>query len=122
MTSKVRGIRGAITVSENSMESIIDGTETLLKVMIEKNNVINDEICSIFFSVTNDLNKTFPAKGARTLGLVSTPLLCLNEIPIEGDLPFCIRILIHYNTDATQNEIQHIYLRNAKKLRPDLKS
>lgn len=120
MAYKVRGIRGATSVSENSEASILNGTKELLKIMIDKNEIPIDEICSIFFSATNDLNKVFPAKAARDLGLKNTPLICMRELDIENDIKFAIRVLIHVNTLKKQNDMKHIYLNDAKKLRPDI--
>ena len=116
----VRGIRGAITVKNDTPNEIIEETTLLLKEMIEKNNVKTDEICSIFFTVTQDLKSEFPAVAARKLGLTNTPLLCMTEIPVEKALKKVIRILIQFNTDLPQKNIQHIYLKDAIKLRPDL--
>ncbi len=120
MTSKVRGIRGAITVANNTKEDILEGTTILLDEIIKNNDLILEDICSIFFTVTPDLNQEFPAKSARDLGLSSTPLICMTEIPVEGALNKCIRVLMHYNTDKQQSEMNHLYLREASKLRPDL--
>jgi chorismate mutase len=116
----VRGIRGATTAGENTQEAILESSTLLLKKMIEKNQVIIEEICSIFFSVTPDLDKEFPAKSAREIGLRDTPLICMTEIPVEGDVSKCIRILIHLNTNKAQKEMRPVYLGGAKALRPDL--
>ena len=115
-----RGVRGAITVNNNNASEILSATKQLLHSMLEKNNIIIDNISSIFFSVTNDLTAEFPAKAARDLGLDYTPLLCLNEIDVDNGLEKCIRLLMHVNTDTPQKEIHHVYLENATKLRPDL--
>lgn len=120
MCTKVRGIRGAITVEENTKEAILEGTTELLKEMLETNNVPKEEICSIFFSMTSDLDQEFPAKSARELDLLYTPLLCMKELPVKSVISKCIRVLIHFNTKQLQKDIRHIYLRDAKKLRPDL--
>ena len=116
----VRGIRGAITVNDNTIEDIMAGTRELLTVMMTENEIDKDEIVSIFFSVTHDLNATFPAKAARELGLLETPLLCLNELDVPDSLSKVIRILIHVNSLKKQSEMTHMYLKDAIKLRPDL--
>lgn len=116
----LRGIRGATTVKNNTEDQILEETEKLLQEMVDANQIQVEDIASIFFSTTSDLNATFPAKAARTLGLTSTPLLCLNEIPVPGSLPMCIRILIHTNSPKPQSEMTHIYLKEAIKLRPDI--
>ncbi|MAH80450.1 MAG: chorismate mutase [Rickettsiales bacterium] len=116
----VRGIRGAITVSENTINDIIEDTKILLTKMIAENDIDQTEIVSIFFSITKDLNATFPAKAARELGLHDTPLLCLNELDVPNSLEKVIRILMHVNSLKKQTEMKHIYLKEAIKLRPDL--
>ena len=116
----VRGIRGAISAQNNTKKDIVNETKILLQKMIQENNIKIEDICSIFFSVTHDLTAEFPALAARQLKLSYTPLLCLTEIPVPGSLDKVIRILIHSNTDTPQKEIQHIYMKNAIKLRPDL--
>lgn len=121
MTSNyaVRGLRGATTITENTKEAIVDGTKTLLQVLLSQNNCSEADICSIFFSTTHDVNAVFPAVAARELGLQNTPLLCLNEIDVPDSLKLCIRILIHINTTKSQSEMKHVYLNNAKQLRPE---
>ena len=116
----VRGIRGAITVDHNSKEEIVKETEHLLSVMVEKNHINKEDVCSVFFSVTTDLTSEFPAIAARKIGFTHTPLLCLTEIPVPGSLEKVVRILIHLNTDTPQKDMVHVYLKNATSLRPDL--
>jgi chorismate mutase len=117
----LRGIRGATTVTENTSQNILDETKNLLTKLIEENQLIIDDIASIFFSVTSDLNAEFPAKAAREMGLEHTPLLCMTEIPVPNSLAKCIRILIHMNTTKNIHELKHIYLKNATTLRPSPK-
>ncbi|MBT5856004.1 chorismate mutase [bacterium] len=118
-TTYFRGIRGAITVDQNDRAEILTNTRELLDTLIKENNIHTDDIASIFFSVTQDLNAEFPAVAARDMGLVHTPLLCLNEIDVPGKLKLCIRVLMHVNTPKAQKEVRHAYLRNAVSLRPD---
>ena len=87
--------------------------------MLQQNELDIDEIASVFFSVTQDVNAEFPAVAARGLGLVHTPLLCLTEIPVPDSLVSCIRILIQVNTEKKQQEMVHSYLKKAAALRPD---
>lgn len=115
-----RGIRGAITITENNETPIINGTVHLLTKMIEANQLSDTDIVSIFFSVTEDLNATFPARAARNMGLTDTPLLCFHEIRVPNGLSKCIRILMHVNTTTPKSHIKHIYLENAESLRPDI--
>ena len=115
----IRGIRGATTVHYNTKENILEETKILIKHMMSINNVTKDDIASIFFSVTKDLDAAFPAEAARALSLNYTPLLCLNEIDIPGGLKKCVRILMHVNTQLIQKDIQHVYLNEAVILRPE---
>ncbi|WP_408956524.1 chorismate mutase [Natroniella sp. ANB-PHB2] len=117
---KVRGVRGATTVQENTEQEILKATRELLEEMLKLNEIKEDNITSIFLSMTSDLDQVFPAVAARRIGLTDTPLLCTQELEIEGALERCIRVLIHYNTTKTLTEINHIYLREAENLRPDI--
>jgi len=116
----VRGIRGAIDASENSADEILQKTEILLRQMLEKNQVDAEAIAAIFFSLTTDLNAAFPAAAARKIGLTQVPLFSSVEVAVPGALPRIIRILILANLERAQNEIFHVYLGEARKLRPDL--
>lgn len=118
----VRAIRGATTVVENNAEEILKETERLLKEIYEKNRLKEEDIISIIFTVTNDLNATFPAIAARNLGWTSIALMCTNEINVPGSLEKCIRVLFHVNSDKQNDEIKHVYLNDAKVLRPDFVS
>jgi len=117
---KVRGLRGATTVEANDREAILSATEELLRALVEANDLHLDEVASVLFTVTADLNAEFPALAARRMGWLQTPLLCTTEIPVPGGMERCIRVLIHVNTTKEQNEMRHVYLREAQKLRPDL--
>ncbi|MFK2824210.1 chorismate mutase [Bacillus sp. B190/17] len=117
----MRGIRGATTVKENNEQEMIDCTEILLKEMIEQNHLQPEDVCSVFISVTNDIDAAFPARALRQLpGWEYVPVMCMSEIPVPGSLAQCIRVMMHVNTTAAQQEVQHIYLEEAVKLRPDL--
>ncbi|HEX3033295.1 MAG TPA: chorismate mutase [Bacillota bacterium] len=116
----VRGIRGAINIYENTKEAIGEATKALLEQLIRENQLASEDIVSIFFTVTEDVNQAFPAVSARELGLVFVPLLCSMEISVPGSMPMVIRVLVHVNTTKTQREIRHIYLRDTVRLRPDI--
>jgi len=117
----VRGIRGAISVIENSEREIISKTRKLLDEIIKNNPSLKPEdIGSIIFTVTDDLNAAFPARAARELGWNEVPLLCSKEINVPGSLPKCVRVLIHWNTENLQEDIKHVYLDEAIRLRPDI--
>ena len=117
----IRGIRGATTVTADEPELILQATRELLEEILAENEGMRPEdVASAVFTVTDDLVSTFPAQGARQMGWGLVPMLCAREIPVPGSLPRVIRVLVHWNTDLAQNEITHVYLRDAVRLRPDL--
>ena len=117
----IRGIRGATTVPADDPDLILDATRELLEEILAENDTMRPEdIASAFFTVTDDLASTFPAQAARQMGWSLVPMLCAREIPVPNSLPRVIRVLVHWNTEISQNEITHVYLRDAVKLRPDL--
>ncbi len=116
----IRGVRGAITVAVDSQEAILAATGQLLQTMIERNNIAEDEVASVLFTTTPELTAVYPAKAARLLGWTRTALMGFVEADVKDGLPKCIRILIHWNTDKTMDEIQHVFLGDAGRLRPDI--
>ena len=119
----VRGIRGATSVENDVSEEILSATRELLHELLKSNGINEfDEIVSAIFTTSHDLTSTFPAEAARAIGMKQVPLLCASEIAVPGSLPRCIRVLLHINTDKKQAEITHVYLREAKRLRPDMAS
>ena len=117
----IRGVRGAITVDANSADAILGGTQELLTTMIASNRIAEEEVASILFTATPELTAAYPAKAARMIGWTRTALMGFVEADIDDGLPMCIRVLIHWNTDKALEEIQHVFLRDANRLRPDLK-
>jgi len=115
-----RGVRGATTAEANQREDILTATRQLLALLIRQNNIQPADIASAIFSTTPDLNAEFPALAARQLGWLEVPLLCTHEANVPGSLQKCIRVMVHWNTDKPQNEIVHVYIREATRLRPDL--
>jgi chorismate mutase len=116
----VRGIRGATTVEGQDAEHILEATEELLEVMIERNQLDSKEIASAWFTATPDLTSCFPAYAGRRLGWIDVPLICAAEIAVPGALAGVVRVLLHYNTDLPQAAMHHVYLRGAVVLRQDL--
>ena len=117
----VRGIRGAITVEENTRESILEATREVFAAVVKANNVTPEQVAFIQFATTVDLNADFPAEAVRRQeGWQLVPLLCGHEMDVAKGLGKCIRILVTVNTEASQEEIEHVYLRGAKVLRLDL--
>jgi len=115
-----RGVRGATTVEHNEREEILSATRQLLALLIRSNDIEAADIASAIFTTTPDIDAEFPALAARQLGWLEVPLICSHEMTVPGSLPLCIRVLIHWNTAKTQAEIEHVYVREAKRLRPDL--
>jgi chorismate mutase len=117
----IRGVRGAITVNENDEQEIIFATERLLNEAVTSNDIAPDNVASIFISATDDVDAAFPARALREMdGWTYVPVMCMQELAVPGSLQKCIRIMIHLNTEKTQEEIKHIYLEGAAGLRPDL--
>ncbi|MCO6438525.1 MAG: chorismate mutase [Phycisphaerae bacterium] len=116
----VRGVRGATTVTRNQKEEILEVTKELLSTMLEVNEIDTEDIASAWLTTTPDLYAEFPAVAARQIGWTQVPLMQSHEMSVPGMLPLCIRVLLHWNTEKTQSEIRHVYLREAARLRPDL--
>lgn len=114
-----RGVRGATTADANTPEEILAATRQLLGMMIRQNGIKPEDVASIIFSTTHDLNAEFPALAARQLGWMDVALICTNEVDVPGSLQQCIRILIHWNTEKPAEEILHVYIKDAAGLRPD---
>jgi len=113
-----RGIRGASIISANNKESILAATEELLVEMTQANKIEIKNIAAIFFTTTPDLDAEFPAAATRKLGWPpNLALLCGHEMNVPNDLPRCLRILMLVNTEKEPEEITHIYLGEAKKLK-----
>ena len=115
-----RGVRGATTIKRNEREEILSATRELLALLIRRNDIEAEDVASAIFTTTPDIDAEFPALAARQLGWLDVPLLCGHEMTVPTGLPLCVRVLIHWNTDRAQQEIHHIYVRDAESLRPDL--
>ena len=116
-----RGIRGATTIESDTKDNVLSATKELLEAILRVNSDLKtDDIASAIFTVTDDIVSAYPALAARQIGWTQVPMMCAREIPVEGSLRLCIRVLIHWNTEKPQSEIKHVYLREAVKLRPDL--
>ncbi len=116
----VRGIRGATVVNADTPDALLAETRNLLERIVEVNGIAIEDVASIIFTTTPDLQSEFPARAARLLGWSSTPLLSAVEVNAPHGVPRCIRVLLHLNTDKSQAEMKHVYLGAAKHLRPDL--
>jgi chorismate mutase len=114
-----RGVRGATTAAENTREAILAATRELLEEIVAANDLFSEDVASVFFTLTHDLNAEYPALAAREMGWIDVPLLCAQEIDKPTALPQTIRVLLHWNTTVPQSEISHIYINGAEALRPD---
>jgi chorismate mutase len=120
MTLMCRGVRGATTVREDTGEAIWRATRELMLEVIKANGIEEDDVASVIFTTTPDLTAAYPAKAARDLGWHRTALMGCQEMDVPNGIPMCIRVLIHWNTTKTLDEIQHVYMKGATALRPDL--
>jgi len=117
---RVRAARGAIVTVGPLADDVLTSTERLLSSMIEANAVAVGDLVSILFTATEDLRSAFPAEAARRMGLGAVPLLCAQEIPVEGSMPSVVRILMHFYTARAPEGVVHVYLDGAESLRDDL--
>lgn len=117
---RVRAVRGATTVPEDTREEIVSATATLLEEMLARNEIERDDLVSIVFTATPDLRAEFPAAAARGIGISEVPLLCARELDVEGAMPLCIRVLMHAYTERDLRSLRHVYLGDARQLRTDL--
>lgn len=118
-----RGIRGAITVDANTKDDVKSAVIELLQEIKRKNNYEEKNISHVIFTLTKDIDCVYPAKIAREefSSWKYVPMMCVNEMNIENSLEKCLRVLIVVNTQSDQDEIKHVYLKGAMKLREDLK-
>lgn len=117
---RVRAVRGAIRVAEDSAEAVLSATARLLDEVLRRNAVEPSDIVSAFFTATEDLVAAFPAEAARRMGLGAVPLMCAREIPVQGSMPRVVRVLMHFHTERSQAEVVPVYLDGAESLRDDL--
>lgn len=115
-----RAIRGATTVTENSKTAILEAASELLRAILVANALAPEHIVSILFTLTPDLDAAYPTKAARELGWTDIPLLDAQQPRVQGDLVRCIRVMIHCETERSMRDIKHVYLGEARRLRPDL--
>ncbi|WP_341877497.1 chorismate mutase [Defluviitalea saccharophila] len=113
-------IRGAITIEKNTEEDILQNTTILLQEIISRNNIKIEDIISIIFTATDDIDAAYPAVAARNLNITHAGLMCFQEMNVKNSLRMCIRVMVQIKTDKTQDQMQHVYLKKAAVLRPDL--
>jgi chorismate mutase len=116
----VRGLRGATTVEADTVEQVTQRSQELMRRIMERNDLVEDDIISAVFTATGDITSIFPATAVREIGFGAVPLLCAAEIAVPGSMPLCIRVLLHVHTTRSRDEIHHVYLHGAQGLRDDL--
>ncbi len=116
---RVRGVRGATTAEANTREAILAATRELLGLMIEANAIQPEDVASAIFTTTIDLNANYPALAARALGWHEVALMCMHEMNVPHGLKMCVRILLHWNTEVSAQDVKHVYIKGAVNLRPD---
>jgi chorismate mutase len=116
----VRGLRGATTVDADTAAQVTERSQELILRLMERNDLVEDDIVSVLFTATADVTSIFPATAIREIGFGAVPLLCAAEIAVPGAMPLCIRVLLHVHTTKTRDEIHHVYLHGAQGLRDDL--
>jgi chorismate mutase len=116
----VRAFRGATQLAVDTKVEMRECVVELLAEILSANSIAHDDLISILLTATPDLRSDFPAAGVRGLGLTDLPLICAQELDVEGALPRTIRLLVHANSPLSRSEVTHKYLRGAQVLRPDL--
>ena len=116
----VRAIRGATQLDRDDREHLLASVDELIRAILEQNGIANEDLISMMLTATPDLRSEFPAVAARALGIGDVPLICAQEIDVEGALPRVIRVMVHVSTELSRSEIKHVYLRGAVALRRDL--
>jgi chorismate mutase len=116
----VRAIRGATCLTADDADEMRDAVGELVSAMLTKNDIDSESVVSVILTATPDLTSTFPAEGARQIGLTDVPLLCAQEMDVRGALQRVVRVMMHVDIDQPRSGIQHVYLRGAEVLRQDL--
>ncbi|MFI8438775.1 chorismate mutase [Streptomyces sp. NPDC079020] len=116
----VRAVRGAVQLERDEAGHMDEQVGALLTAVLERNSLGADDLISIWFTATPDLHSDFPAAAARGLGIVDVPLICAQELDIDGAMPRVVRILAHVETPLSRAAIQHVYLGATATLRKDI--
>jgi chorismate mutase len=116
----VRGLRGATTVDADTVAQVTERSQELMREIMTRNELVEDDIVSALFTTTADVTSIFPATAIREIGFGAVPLLCASEIPVADSMPRCIRVLLHVYTEKPKDQIHHVYLHGAQGLRDDL--
>lgn len=120
MAERVRALRGAITLDDDTRDQVIEKTAHLIQTMLDRNGITKADLISIVFTATDDIRSEFPAAAARSIGISDIPLLCARELDVEGAVDRCVRVLMHLYTEKDPSALRHVYLEGAVPLRTDL--
>lgn len=120
MPATVRALRGATRVDADTREQVTERVHELVTTLLGRNELSKDDLISAIFTATCDIRSMFPAEAARGAGLGDVPLLCAQELDIDGKPDRCIRVLMHVHTERQRAELHHVYLRGTASLRDDL--
>jgi chorismate mutase len=116
----VRAVRGATQLEVDDRDHLLSSVDELIREILSQNRLATDDLISMLFTATPDLHSEFPALAARQLGIGDVPLLCTQELAVEGAMPRVIRVMVHAETELSKAEVRHVYLRGAAALRRDL--
>lgn len=116
----MRAVRGAVQLERDERDHLLASVDELIHEILAQNSLSTDDLVSMIFTATPDLHSEFPALAARQLGIGDVPLLCAQELDIEGAMPRVIRVLVHVETELAKADVRHVYLRGAAALRRDL--
>lgn len=116
MTTRVRAVRGATTLDQDSPEQVDSRVRELVRTMIERNGLDSDALISIFFTATPDVRSAFPATAARLMGLTDVPVMGAQELDVAGGMALCVRVMMHIESDRPRERINHVYLHGAVSL------
>lgn len=117
---RVRAIRGATTVEQDTRDEVIARTKELVEAVVARNGLAPDDLISILFTATDDIRSAFPAEAAREAGFTHVPLMCARELDIVDGIERCIRVMVHVTTATEPSDLRHPYLHGARQLRTDL--
>lgn len=120
MSQAIRALRGATTVEADEKPHLFERVVELVDAMVERNSISHDDVVSVLFTATGDIHSGFPAEAVRKLSMGDVPLICAQELDIEGATPRCIRVMMHFTTELRRDQLQHVYLHGARSLRDDL--
>lgn len=116
----IRAVRGATQLDADEAEHLLERTAELLQAVLKRNDLTSGDVVSIFLTATPDVRSAFPAAAVRGLGITDVPLMCAQEMDVEGAMPRVVRLMAHVETPRARDEIRHVYLHGTTVLRDDL--